>query len=85
MIYFIVEKPLKSPKNEIVKEEIEVILTKVTIECFPSRTELFLLLETFLSDETSNKEYSTENKDNAVIFTFKDSVKYSYYFFNFKI
>jgi hypothetical protein len=50
------------------------MLTKVTIEGFPSRTELFLLLDNFLSEEVESKEYSTENKDSSVIFIFKDSV-----------
>jgi hypothetical protein len=52
------------------------IITKVAIEHFPSRVELYNFLDTFLEKLDIKKEYTSENKDNMIIFSFKNPVSY---------
>lgn len=52
-----------------------IIITKISIEWFPSRSELYTLLDDFLLENGHKKDYTFENKDAAIIFSFKDSVK----------
>ena len=51
------------------------LITKVSIEHFPSRAELYSLLDIFLAKHNLSKDYTAENKDNLIIFYFKNPVK----------
>jgi hypothetical protein len=48
----------------------------IRIENFPSRIELFELLDKYLSQNNIVKDYTTDNKDNIISFQFKNSVKF---------
>jgi hypothetical protein len=48
----------------------------VKIENFPSRIEIFDMLDKFLSEKNMGKDYTSDNKDNTISFTFKNSVIY---------
>jgi hypothetical protein len=48
----------------------------VKIENFPSRIEVFDLLDKFLFEKNADKDYLSDNKDNTISFTFKNSVKF---------
>jgi hypothetical protein len=56
------------------------LVTKVTVENFPSRMELYNLLDVFLEKNNIKKDYTSEDKDNKIVFLFKSPVKL---FFNF--
>lgn len=47
----------------------------VKIENFPSRVEIFQFLDKFLLEKRLPKDYISDNKDNFVTFSFKNSVK----------
>jgi hypothetical protein len=47
----------------------------VKIENFPSRIEIFDLLNNYLSQNNLTNDYITNNKDNVISFIFKNSVK----------
>ena len=47
-------------------------LTTVTLENIPSRNEVLLLLDTFLSDNKYPKDYNTGHKDNSLEIMFKN-------------
>mgnify|MGYP000997776219 CR=1 FL=1 len=49
----------------------------VKIENFPSRIEIFDLLDKYLSQNNLSKEYTSDNKDNTISFQFKNSVKFN--------
>jgi hypothetical protein len=51
-------------------------ITKVSIEHFPSRVELYSFLDSFLQKNDYKKDYTSENKDNLIIFSFKNPVSY---------
>ena len=48
----------------------------VKIENFPSRIEIFDMLDKFLLEQNIEKNYTSDNKDNTISFTFKNSVIY---------
>ena len=48
----------------------------VKIESFPSRIEIFDLLDKFLTEKNMPKDYTSDNKDNTISFQFKNSVIY---------
>ncbi len=50
-------------------------ITKVSVENFPSRVELFSFLDNYLVKNEYKKDYTSDNKDNKVIFSFKNPVK----------
>ncbi len=60
--------PDKSTKNEMI--------TKVFVENFPSRIEIFTLLDNYLQKNGYKKDYTSDNKDNKIIFAFKNPVIY---------
>ncbi len=49
-------------------------ITKVSVEQFPSRVELYSFLDSFLEKNNFKKDYTSENKDNLIIFSFKNPV-----------
>jgi hypothetical protein len=51
-------------------------ITKVSVEQFPSRVELYSFLDSFLEKNDYKKDYTSENKDNLIIFSFKNPVSY---------
>lgn len=62
------------PQSHIKTEPKDMLKSKVTVENFPSRPELYELLNKFIQSKNYNKDYTTDNKDNVVIFTFKNPV-----------
>ncbi len=50
------------------------MITKVIIENFPSRTELYGLLDKFLEINNYTKDYVSDNKDLIIVFSFKNPV-----------
>ena len=46
----------------------------VKIENFPSRIEIFDMLDKFLLEQNIEKNYTSDNKDNTISFQFKNSV-----------
>jgi hypothetical protein len=57
------------------KKEAELIC-KVSVEGFPSRLELYNFLDFFLEKQELKKDYTSDNKDNCIIFSFKKPVFY---------
>ncbi len=49
----------------------------IKIENFPSRIEIFEILDKYLSQNKIIKDYTTDNKDNTISFEFKNSVKFN--------
>lgn len=56
------------------------LITKVFVENFPSRIEIFTLLDNYLQKNGYKKDYTSDNKDNKIIFIFKNPVFISYNF-----
>jgi hypothetical protein len=52
----------------------DLFIAKVTVESFPSRVELYGLLDKFIADNKFVKDYTTDNRDNMVQFIFKNPV-----------
>lgn len=52
------------------------LITKISIEGFPSRAELYGLLDSFLQKNDYEKDYTSENKDSVIVFSFNNPVKY---------
>lgn len=50
----------------------EVFRSRVMVEHFPSRVELYELLNKFITSNNYTKDYTCDNKDNCVNFTFKN-------------
>lgn len=50
-------------------------ITKVCVESFPSRIELYSFLDLFLVKRGMKKDYTSDNKDNLITFSFKNPVK----------
>ena len=50
----------------------ELFVTRVIVESFPSRVELYQKLDKFISDNNYPKDFSADNKDNIVQFIFKN-------------
>ena len=59
-----------SKKSEIQSQELFV--TRVIVENFPSRVELYQKLDKFISDNNYAKDFTADNKDNIVQFIFKN-------------
>ncbi len=53
----------------------DIFIAKVIIENFPSRVELYQILDSFLQDRKQTKDYTSDDRDNMVFLTFKNSVK----------
>jgi hypothetical protein len=71
------DKPIiNSPSKNLNTSTIETkeLVTKVTIENFPSRPEMLEMLEKFVSQHGSSKDYKINNRDSAMDVIFKDSV-----------
>jgi hypothetical protein len=51
------------------------LTAKVYVESFPSRVELFYLLDNFLEQKGIAKDYMSDNKDNMIIFKFNNPVQ----------
>lgn len=49
-------------------------ITKVCIENFPSRTEIYELLSRFLNQNKMENDVASDNKDLVIIFSFKNPV-----------
>lgn len=63
---------MKSNKNN---SDTEVELrSRIIVENFPSRQELYQLLDQFLENSGQKKDYTAHNKDNAIHFLFKNTV-----------
>jgi hypothetical protein len=56
------------------KQTEAVLRSVVLVENFPSRAELYQLLDSFLKANDFEKNYSADNKDNGVKIVFKDNV-----------
>lgn len=54
---------------------LERFISKVTIEGFPSRTEIYELVNKFFDQNSFEKDYTVDNKDLVIIFCFKSSVR----------
>jgi restriction endonuclease S subunit len=52
----------------------DLFIAKVIVENFPSRVELYSLLDNFISENNYVKDYTTDNKDNMVTFIIKNLV-----------
>jgi hypothetical protein len=52
------------------------ITSIVKIENFPSRIEIFDLLDKYFYQNNMIKDYKTTNKDNTISLIFKNSVKF---------
>lgn len=50
------------------------MITKITLENYPSRNEVLTLLDVFLSDNNYPKDYSVSNKDSMLVILFKKPV-----------
>jgi hypothetical protein len=48
---------------------------KLIVDGFPSRAELFQLLEDFIQKNNFTKNYKADNKDSSVVFIFNNPVK----------
>lgn len=59
-----------SDKREILEKK---FISKVSITSFPSRTEVFMLIDKFLETNNLSKQYFSENKDNEIIVKFDDT------------
>jgi hypothetical protein len=57
-------------KSEVQNQEFFV--SRVIVENFPSRVELYQMLDKFISDNKYGKDYTADNKDNIVQFIFKN-------------
>jgi hypothetical protein len=57
-------------KSEVQSQELFV--SRVIVENFPSRVELYQILDKFISDNKYAKDYTADNKDNIVQFIFKN-------------
>ncbi len=58
-------------------KNIEIFTTRVVVEKFPSRVELYNLLDKFIHEHNYPKDYNSDNKDNVVNFIFKNPVRIS--------
>lgn len=56
-------------------QNIEKLITQVSVESFPSRPELYQLLDNFLHSHGFEKDYSADNKESTIVFSFKNPVK----------
>lgn len=50
----------------------ELLITRVIIENFPSRVEIYQKLDTFIANNNFKKDYTGDNKDSIIIFKFKN-------------
>lgn len=50
-------------------------VANLTIENFPSRVELFALLNNFLEKSDFPKDYTNDNKDSSITFSFLNTVR----------
>jgi hypothetical protein len=50
----------------------ELLITRVIIENFPSRVEIYQKLDTFIANNNFKKDYTGDNKDSVIIFKFKN-------------
>lgn len=50
------------------------IISKVIVENFPSRLELYNFLDSFLEKNELKKDYTSDNKDCVICFSFKNPV-----------
>jgi hypothetical protein len=50
------------------------LISRVIVEFFPSRVELYQLLDKFLAEHNYAKDYTSDNRDNIVHFMFKNPV-----------
>jgi hypothetical protein len=64
-------------QNNACLKEIDLI-SKVSVEGFPSRLELYNFIDYFLEKHELKKDYTSDNKDNCIVFSFKKPV----HFFN---
>lgn len=63
-----------SNENNKIKNNDLLFIAKVIIENFPSRVELYGLLDKYITDNKFVKDYTSDNLDNKVVFVFKNSV-----------
>ena len=59
-----------SKKLELPKQDL--FITRVIVENFPSRVELYQKLDKFITENNFTKDYTADNKDNIVQFIFKN-------------
>lgn len=64
--------PLPNRKYENPKE---LFQSRVIVELFPSRVELYQLLDKFIQNNNYDKDYTSDNRDNIVHFMFKNPVR----------
>ena len=50
----------------------EMFISRVIVENFPSRVELYQKLDNFISENNYPRDFTTDNKDNIVHFIFKN-------------
>jgi hypothetical protein len=51
------------------------LICKVSVEGFPSRLELYNFIDYFLEKQDLKKDYTSDNKDNCIVFSFKKPVR----------
>lgn len=54
----------------------DVFISRVEVENFPSRVELFQMLDTFIAENKYIKDYTSDNKDGMVQFIFRNPVNF---------
>jgi hypothetical protein len=64
---------LNNPTNSNNNLDEKDLITKVSITSFPSRTEVFLLVDKFLEAHNLSKQYFSENRENEIIVKFDSS------------
>lgn len=50
-------------------------ITKASVEFFPSRVELYSFLDNFIEKNGLKKDYTSDNKDSMIVFSFKNPVR----------
>lgn len=55
------------------------LISKVIVENFPSRVELYEILDRFLLSNNYSKDYHSDNKDSSIHFSFKNPVSFNFY------
>jgi hypothetical protein len=50
----------------------DLLITRVIIENFPSRVEIYQKLDTFIANNNYKKDYTGDNKDSIIVFKFKN-------------
>ena len=50
----------------------DLLITRVILENFPSRVEIYQKLDTFIANNNYKKDYTGDNKDSVIVFKFKN-------------